>query len=202
MLQIFSSYLVDAYVASVLKTVSNLGTIIIRTITVVPTYTYLCVLWFIEFAHFCHVLRWSLLLRRARPDLLRRSVQLQRVGKLWKHFSKEYKLLGVLYLHCVYTHSWNCPSVLPIYRLYSKMTMEVILSTAFGRAVDVQGGNGGKLYEAAIDAFASFVPGQDSQITTTRILQFLICEHTYLCMHVVPHLWQNWYTLHLVACNR
>ena len=58
------------------------------------------------------------------------------------------------------------------------MTMEVILSTAFGRTVDVQGGNGGKLYQAAIDAFASFVPGQDSQITTTRILQFLICEPT------------------------
>ena len=69
------------------------------------------------------------------------------------------------------------------------MTMEVILSTAFGRAVDVQGGNGGKLYQTAIDVFASFVPGQDSQITTTRILQFLSCESIYLCMHVVPHLW-------------
>ena len=63
------------------------------------------------------------------------------------------------------------------------MTMEVILSTAFGRAVDVQGGNGGKLYQTAIDVFASFVPGQDRQITTTRILQFLSCEHTYLCTY-------------------
>ena len=61
------------------------------------------------------------------------------------------------------------------------MTMEVILSTAFGRSVDVQGGNGGKLYEAAIDAFASFSSGEGNQVTATRIIQFLICESTYAC---------------------
>ena len=56
------------------------------------------------------------------------------------------------------------------------MAMEVILSTAFGRAVDVQGGNGGKLYEAAVEVIAGFSPGQDSQMTVTKILQVLICE--------------------------
>ena len=61
------------------------------------------------------------------------------------------------------------------------MTMEVILSTAFGRAVDVQGGNGGKLYEAAIEAFSSFSPGEGNQMTATRIIQFLICKPTYAC---------------------
>ena len=37
------------------------------------------------------------------------------------------------------------------------MTMEVILSTTFGRSLDVKGGNGGKLYEAAAEAFAVFL---------------------------------------------
>ena len=54
--------------------------------------------------------------------------------------------------------------------------MEVILSTAFGRAIDVQGGNGGKLYEAALEAIAAFAPSTDNQMTFTRILQLLICE--------------------------
>ena len=59
------------------------------------------------------------------------------------------------------------------------MTMEVILSTAFGRSLDVQGGNGGKLYEAAAEAFAGFSPDPDNQISPLRVLQFLICEHVY-----------------------
>lgn len=63
-------------------------------------------------------------------------------------------------------------------RLYNKMTMEVILSTAFGRAIDVQGGNGGKLYKAALEAFASLTPGHENEMKLTRILQFLICEPT------------------------
>ena len=71
-----------------------------------------------------------------------------------------------------------CISPLFAYRLYNKMTMEVILSTAFGRAVDVQGGNGGKLYKAALEAFASLTPGQDNEMKLTRILQFLICKST------------------------
>ena len=63
-----------------------------------------------------------------------------------------------------------------LYRLYSKMTMEVILSTAFGRAIDVQGGNGGKVYEAALEVFGAFAPGADNQMSFTRFLQFLFCE--------------------------
>ena len=74
---------------------------------------------------------------------------------------------------CVY-----CITLLFAHRLYNKMTMEVILSTAFGRAVDVQGGKGGKLYKAALEAFASLTPGQDNEMKLTRILQFLICKST------------------------
>ena len=57
------------------------------------------------------------------------------------------------------------------------MTMEVILSTAFGRSLDLQGGKGGKLYEAAIEAFAGFSPGPGNQLSPLRIFQFLIGEH-------------------------
>ena len=57
-------------------------------------------------------------------------------------------------------------------RLYNKMTMEVILSTAFGRAIDVQGGNGGKLFEAAVTAFGAFSPSkEDEGMSIYRIIQ-------------------------------
>ena len=60
-------------------------------------------------------------------------------------------------------------------RLYNKMTMEVILSTAFGRAVDVQGGKGGKLFEAAVTAFGVFSPPkEDEGMSIYRILQIAI----------------------------
>lgn len=41
-------------------------------------------------------------------------------------------------------------------RLHNKMTMEVILPTAFSHAIDVQRDYRGKFYEAAIDAFAAW----------------------------------------------
>ena len=44
------------------------------------------------------IYRWSLLLRRAHLDLLRRSVQQQRMGKLWKHFSKPITCLNLCVL--------------------------------------------------------------------------------------------------------
>ena len=50
------------------------------------------------------------------------------------------------------------------------MTMEVILSTAFGRSVDVQGGKGGEVYEAARGLFASFGQVSGKYI---RYLQFI-----------------------------
>ena len=65
--------------------------------------------------------------------------------------------------------------VLSSYRLYNKMTMEVILSTAFGRAVDVQGGNGGKLFEAALTVFSAFSPaGENERLNVMRVLQFAL----------------------------
>ena len=55
------------------------------------------------------------------------------------------------------------------------MTMEVILSTAFGRAVDVQGGNGGKLYEAA-KALMSSLTRKGIGVQLIRFAQFLSCK--------------------------
>ena len=45
----------------------------------------------------------------------------------------------------------------------AKMTMEVILATAFGRSVDVQGGAGGRIVKAAYEVFASLMPGADDK---------------------------------------
>ena len=61
------------------------------------------------------------------------------------------------------------------------MTMEVILSTAFGRAVDVQGGKGGKLFESAVAVFNSLAPSKENgpKNNIIRILQFVLCE--FLC---------------------
>ena len=62
------------------------------------------------------------------------------------------------------------------------MTMEVILSTAFGRAVDVQGGKGGKLFEAAVAVFNSFAPPKENEpINAFTILRFLPCK--YVALH-------------------
>ena len=63
------------------------------------------------------------------------------------------------------------------FRLHNKLAMEIILSTAFGRAVDVQGGKGGKLYEAALEVIAGFSSGQDNQMPLTKLFQFLTCEN-------------------------
>ena len=55
------------------------------------------------------------------------------------------------------------------------LTMEVTLSTAFGRAVDVQGGKGGKLYEVAANTFSDFSPdSQKNQMTLAKMIQFLM----------------------------
>ena len=43
------------------------------------------------------------------------------------------------------------------------MTMEVILATAFGRSMDVQGGAGGRIVEAAYEVFASLMPRPDDK---------------------------------------
>ena len=51
------------------------------------------------------------------------------------------------------------------------MTMEVILSTAFGRSVDVQGGKGGAIYDDACAVFNSFTGKRSFLI---RILQFIL----------------------------
>ena len=60
-------------------------------------------------------------------------------------------------------------------RLYSKMTMEVILSTALGREVDVQGGKGEKIYESAVAVFLVLSPPKDDErVNILRLLQFVL----------------------------
>ena len=57
------------------------------------------------------------------------------------------------------------------------MTMEVILSTAFGRAIDVQGGHGGKLLDSAVTLFNAFAPPKENErISVLRMLQFVPCK--------------------------
>ena len=60
------------------------------------------------------------------------------------------------------------------FRLYNKMTMEVILSTAFGRSLDVQGGKGGELYEAAVTVSKSLSPKDDDPPDVFLLLQFVV----------------------------
>ena len=44
------------------------------------------------------------------------------------------------------------------------MMMEVILATAFGLSMDVQGGAGRKIVEAAYEVFASINPAADASL--------------------------------------
>lgn len=74
------------------------------------------------------------------------------------------------------------------YRLYNKMTMEVILSTAFGRAVDVQGGKGGRLFESAVAArvFRAVSPPKNGDtVNVFRILQFALGKMYSVDWHLV-----------------
>ena len=57
--------------------------------------------------------------------------------------------------------------------LVRQMTMEVMLSTAFGRSVDVQGGKGGELYKAARGALLYFTGQQGISV---RLLTFFLRE--------------------------
>ena len=57
------------------------------------------------------------------------------------------------------------------------MSMEVILSTAFGRAIDVQGGKGGKLFESALTVFSAISPPKaNDPVNTFTILQFILSK--------------------------
>ena len=61
--------------------------------------------------------------------------------------------------------------------MYGQFTMEVILSTVFGRSLDVQGGKGGKVYEDARDMFQS---GSGKRLVVKRVVQFLFCKRLFL----------------------
>ena len=57
------------------------------------------------------------------------------------------------------------------------MSMEVILSTAFGRVVDVQGGNQRRILESALAVIDSFAPSKENQLTGfIRMLQLVPCK--------------------------
>ena len=68
------------------------------------------------------------------------------------------------------------------------MTMEVILSTAFGRSLDVQGGKGGELYEAAAKVFREASPPKRGDRPSALILMQLILSKLFFA---------DW---HLVSC--
>ena len=63
-----------------------------------------------------------------------------------------------------------------IHRLYSKLTLEVMLSIAFGIALDIQNGKGGEIYQAVSDMFnlredldlmwVLFITGENSTFLT------------------------------------
>ena len=69
--------------------------------------------------------------------------------------------------------------VLGIARLFNQMTMEVILSTAFGRSVNVQNGQGGRLYESALEVFGALSTEGKHASTLLRLLNLFI--YTVLC---------------------
>ena len=59
------------------------------------------------------------------------------------------------------------------------MTMEVILSTAFGRSIDVQTSDGGELYKAADTLFSVLDPEQ--QGFGIRMIGLITCESVTIC---------------------
>ena len=72
-------------------------------------------------------------------------------------------------IHFIYTWPLSC-------RLYNKMTMEVILSAAFGRSVNVQEGKGGKLYESAVAVFHALNPKDNEPLNVFKVLQVVECK--------------------------
>ena len=75
------------------------------------------------------------------------------------------------------------------------MTMEVILSTAFGRSIDVQGGAGGKIVEAAYELFSAFSPGPDDKPRPFILFLHLISRQ-YILMHSTASTW--FYSYHVL----
>ena len=77
-----------------------------------------------------------------------------------------------------------CNVSLTVCSLFSMFTMEVILSTAFGRALGVQDGEGGEVYADARDLF-KFMHGGSA--TAGKIVQHLISTFyivKYMCIHI------------------
>ena len=64
--------------------------------------------------------------------------------------------------------------------MYNKMTMEVILATAFGRAIDVQNGKGGKILESAVKVFGIFATEGEHSSRVARVLNFMARELGYI----------------------
>ena len=62
-------------------------------------------------------------------------------------------------------------------RLFNQMTMEVILSTAFGRSVNVQNGQGGRLYESALEVFGALSTEGKHASILLRLLNLVVCKY-------------------------
>ena len=78
---------------------------------------------------------------------------------------------------CTHTHTHtHTLANTYIHRLYSKLTLEVMLSIAFGIALDIQNGKGGEIYQAVSDMFnlredldlmwVLFITGENSTFLT------------------------------------
>ena len=67
------------------------------------------------------------------------------------------------------------------YSMFSKLTMEVVLSVAFGQSLDVQNGKGGDLYQLALKVMSVF---DSDASTTTNMAQFILCECNIMCLYM------------------
>ena len=94
---------------------------------------------------------------------------------LYRQFTRTTKFLTyvhILLFKIVHLHIYVV--ILHILSAYSKCIMEVILSTAFGRSIDVQGGKGGELYEAALGVFTEATGQKSSNVLA--MLRILLSE--------------------------
>ena len=65
------------------------------------------------------------------------------------------------------------------YRIFGAFTMESILSTAFGRVIDVQNGKSNVMTEAAVVVFSAT---QENRITSRENLTLLISKFIVCCV--------------------
>ena len=86
---------------------------------------------------------------------------------------------------CTHTHTHT-------HRLFQKLTLECVLSIAFGIALDIQNGKGGQIYQAVYDQFnlgeemdllwILFVTGENSTFILQKVTNYICTRLTYTHM--------------------